>query len=212
MMADMNQYFTTQSLIFLFLICAVTACVPSGLGGPGDDDDSVGARPGEALLEFHTTLGSFDVEMLPQAAPITSANFLAYVDEGFYDGADGLGATVFHRVIAGFMIQGGGQTAAGAAKSTHSPIINESATSGLSNSRGTVAMARTDNPNSATAQFFINLVDNDFLDAAEGNDGYAVFAVVTDGMETVDEIAAVSTNSADEPTEPIVIEQVVRVD
>jgi len=209
-MAGMN-HFTTRPLFFLLLFSAATACVPVDGRGPGDDDDSVNALPGEALLEFHTTLGSFDIELLPQAAPITSANFLAYVDEGFYDGADGLGATVFHRVIAGFMVQGGGQTVSGAPKTTHSAIINEAASSGLSNSRGTVAMARTNDPNSATSQFFINVVDNDFLDAAEGNDGYAVFAVVTDGMSTVDEIAAVATNAADEPTEPVVIEQVVRV-
>jgi peptidyl-prolyl cis-trans isomerase A (cyclophilin A) len=200
----MTQCSSILPLVLLCLLCIGSACFPA------NDDDS--APEGGAVVEFDTSLGSFELETFPEAAPITSANFLAYVDEGFYDGADGLGATVFHRVIAGFMVQGGGQTASGEAKSTHSAIINEAASSGLSNSRGTVAMARTNAPNSATAQFFINVVDNDFLDAAEGNDGYAVFAVVTDGMQTVDEIAAVSTNSADEPTEPVVIEQVVRVD
>src|SRR5690606_19174756 len=118
------------------------------------------------MLEFKTSKGVFTVQLFEKEAPISVENFLRYADEGFFD------ATIFHRVIAGFMIQGGGLTADLKNKRTHPPIENE-ATNGLKNKRGTLAMARTNDVNSATSQFFINLVDNDFLDHRPGNFGYA---------------------------------------
>ena len=137
------------------------------------------------LLE--TTSGDILVELYPDKAPETVANFLKYVDDGFYNN------TIFHRVIPGFMIQGGGLTARMQQKDTSAPIKNE-ADNGLKNDRGTIAMARTMDPHSATAQFFINLVDNDFLNfqAPSGNGwGYCVFGRVTEGMDVVDKIAKV---------------------
>ena len=141
------------------------------------------------LLE--TTSGDILVELYPDKAPETVANFLKYVDDGFYNN------TIFHRVIPGFMIQGGGLTARMQQKDTSAPIKNE-ADNGLKNDRGTIAMARTMDPHSATAQFFINLVDNDFLNfqAPSGNGwGYCVFGRVTEGMDVVDKIAKVKTTT-----------------
>jgi cyclophilin family peptidyl-prolyl cis-trans isomerase len=154
---------------------------------------------------METTSGVISIELDFEAAPITSNNFMDYVNSGFYDGGDGNGATLFHRVINDFMIQGGGYTAAGTAKSTLSPIINEASTSGLSNVRGTISMARTNDPDSATSQFFINHVDNTFLDATGSDAGYAVFGLVTDGMDVVDTIASTPTNNSDKPFNDIVI-------
>lgn len=170
----------------------------------GDTDDTDTAPPA-LIVDFETTLGSFAVQLDDENAPITTANFLTYVDEGFYDGDDGLGATVFHRVIPDFVAQGGGQTESGAGKATHDPIVLES-DNGLSNVRGTIAMARTSVPDSATSQFYVNLVDNDFLDFQdESNPGYAVFGEVIEGMDTIDAMAAVETDASDEPVTPIVI-------
>jgi cyclophilin family peptidyl-prolyl cis-trans isomerase len=164
---------------------------------------------GASMLEFKTSKGTFTVQLFEKQAPITTQNFLRYVDEGFFDG------TVFHRVISGFMIQGGGLTADLKSKKTHAPIKNE-ATNGLKNKRGTIAMARTNEVDSATAQFFINLVDNDFLDHRPGNFGYAVFGRVDSGMDVVDAIAAVKTGSRgvhqDVPLEPVTIESVRRIE
>ena len=140
-------------------------------------------------LVFETTLGNFEVELFEKEAPISSENFLSYVDDGFFDGV------IFHRVIPGFMIQGGGLTADLKNKKGHEPIQNE-ATNGLKNKRGTLSMARTNDINSATAQFFVNLVDNDFLDhAGPGNYGYAVFGKVTAGLDVIDKIAKVATTN-----------------
>lgn len=136
-----------------------------------------------------TSKGDIVIELFPKKAPLTVENFLNYVDEGFYDG------TIFHRVIKGFMIQGGGYTAELHRKSTKPPIKNE-ATNGLSNKRGTIAMARTMDIDSATSQFFINLVDNDFLDHRDNTPegyGYCVFGKVIQGIEVVDAIAEVKT-------------------
>lgn len=159
------------------------------------------------MLRFQTTLGEFTVELDEESAPVTCRNFLRYVDDGFFDG------TVFHRVIPGFMIQGGGFTEAMKQKPTHGPIANE-AGNGLRNRRGALAMARTNDPDSATAQFFVNLVDNAFLDQRPGNAGYAVFGRVADGMDVVDRIAAVKTGRRgghdDVPAEAVVIRQVRR--
>lgn len=117
-----------------------------------------------------------------------------------------MGATLFHRVVDGFVVQGGGYTAAGVQKDTSASIINEAASSGLLNLRGTIAMARTSDPDSATSQFFVNLVDNAFLDPSSDSAGYAVFGAVIEGMSVIDEMAGVAVDSADKPVEDIVIE------
>jgi len=139
------------------------------------------------MIRFETSLGDFTIEMLEKEAPLSVANFLQYVDSEFFDG------TIFHRVIPGFVIQGGGFTEDMTQKRTNPPVKNE-ADNGLKNLRGTLSMARTNDINSATSQFFVNLKDNDFLDHSRGNFGYAVFAKVTDGMDIVDKIAAVKTS------------------
>ena len=141
------------------------------------------------MIKFETSQGDFTVEVDEKSAPISAKNFLRYVDEGFFDGL------IFHRVMNGFMIQGGGFEPGMKQKKTKAPIQNE-ATNGLKNKRGTLAMARTNDINSATAQFFINLVDNDFLDhAGAANYGYAVFGKVAAGMDVVDKIAKVATTN-----------------
>ncbi len=157
---------------------------------------------------IETSMGTITVELDDAKAPVTVTNFIEYVKSGHYDG------TIFHRVIDGFMIQGGGFTKDMNQKETRAPIKNEAA-NGLKNARGTLAMARTMVVDSATSQFFINLVDNDFLDY-RGPDprmfGYAVFGKVTDGMEVVDRIAKVKTGFAgphqNVPEEPVVIRKV----
>jgi peptidyl-prolyl cis-trans isomerase A (cyclophilin A) len=138
------------------------------------------------MIRFETTLGDFTIELFEKEAPESVANFTRYIDEGFFDG------TIFHRIVPGFVIQGGGFTEDMTQKKTKAPIKNE-ADNGLKNKRGTLSMARTNDINSATSQFFVNLKDNDFLDHSRGNFGYAVFAKVTDGMDVVDKIAAVET-------------------
>ena len=148
-------------------------------------------------LVFETTLGTFEVELFEKEAPVSSKNFLDYVEEGFFDGV------IFHRVIPGFMIQGGGFEPGMKQKKTRAPIKNE-ATNGLKNLRGTLSMARTNDINSATAQFFVNVVDNDFLDhAGPSNYGYAVFGKVSSGMDVIDKIVKVpTTNRADHQNVP----------
>ena len=159
------------------------------------------------MIKLTTNHGVITLELDSAKAPKTAANFLAYVAAGHYDG------TIFHRVIDGFMIQGGGFTADMQQKPTNAPIENE-AGNGLKNERGTVAMARTNDPHSATAQFFINVADNDFLNfrAPSGNGwGYCVFGRVVDGMDVVDKIRKVKTGNKgfhqDVPTEDVVIEK-----
>lgn len=162
-------------------------------------------------VNLQTNKGLIVIELYPDQAPQSVANFLAYVDAGFYDG------TIFHRVIPDFMIQGGGFTADLEKKATRDPIPNE-ADNGLKNERGTLAMARTNDPNSATAQFFINHKDNAFLDHSGKNPrgwGYAVFGRVTNGMSVVDAIATTPTGAKgmfpkDVPLETIVIEKASR--
>jgi peptidyl-prolyl cis-trans isomerase A (cyclophilin A) len=146
------------------------------------------------IVVLDTSLGPITLELDRPKAPITVDNFLKYVDDGFYDN------TIFHRVISGFMIQGGGFTDGLQEKPTRDPIKNESG-NGLSNLRGTIAMARTNNPNSATAQFFINHKDNVNLDRFGG--GYAVFGKVVSGMDAVDAIAKVATGSKNGPNGPM---------
>lgn len=154
------------------------------------------------MVILSTSLGDITIELDPDAAPITVENFLKYVDDGFYDG------TIFHRVIPNFMIQGGGMTADMKEKPTRKPIRNE-AKNGLKNVRGTLAMARTQVVDSATAQFFINLTDNAFLNHGTRDFGYAVFGKVSKGMDVVDAMAAVKTGSKgphqDVPIEAVLI-------
>ncbi|MEM8984536.1 MAG: peptidylprolyl isomerase [Pseudomonadota bacterium] len=155
------------------------------------------------MITLKTSLGDLTIELFDEEAPISSENFRQYVTDGFYDG------TIFHRVIPNFMVQGGGFDANMDQKATRDPIKNE-ADNGLRNQRGTLAMARTNDIHSATAQFFINLVDNGFLDHGGRDFGYAVFGRVTSGMDIVDQMAAVTTGNhmghQDVPVEPITIE------
>lgn len=161
-----------------------------------------------AHILMTTTVGPMTLELDADNAPKTVENFLSYVSSGFYDG------TIFHRVINNFMVQGGGFTADMEQKATQAPIENE-ANNGLKNARGTIAMARTQDPHSATAQFFINVQDNDFLNHTGENMqgwGYAVFGKVTEGEDVLDKIRCVQTGShaghQDVPVEPIIIESV----
>jgi peptidyl-prolyl cis-trans isomerase B (cyclophilin B) len=158
-------------------------------------------------VKLTTSLGAIIVQLNAEKAPVSSANFLTYVNEGFYNG------TIFHRVIKGFMAQGGGFDTAFKQKDVHSPIKNE-ADNGLKNNRGTLAMARTNDPNSATAQFFINLKDNAFLDHTSPTSsgwGYAVFGEVVEGMDVVDAMVTQATGNKgghqDVPNTDIIIEK-----
>jgi peptidyl-prolyl cis-trans isomerase A (cyclophilin A) len=169
-------------------------------------DELAAERP---HVRIDTTEGSITIELFEDSAPISTANFLRYVEEGYYAG------TIFHRVIDGFMIQGGGFEPGMIEKETYEPIRNE-AGNGLKNVRGTLAMARTNDLNSATSQFFINLVDNAFLNGDGVSDGYAVFGRVIDGMDIVERIAQKPTESvgafADVPVAPIIITGMTQVD
>ena len=160
------------------------------------------------MVKMETNQGTIMLELDADNAPITVANFLAYTKEGFYDG------TIYHRVISNFMIQGGGFNEDMSQKSTKDPIQNE-ANNGLKNDNGTIAMARTGDPHSATAQFFINVKDNDFLNFSSETQqgwGYAVFGKVTEGMDVVNKIKDTATTTKgpyqDVPAEPIIIEKV----
>jgi len=161
------------------------------------------------MIRFQTSHGDFTIELYPKEAPKTVENFLRYVDESFFDGV------VFHRIVPGFVIQGGGLNADFSSKKNHPPIGNE-ADNGLKNLRGTLSMARTSDINSATSQFFVNLSDNAFLDHSKRDFGYAVFARVTEGMDTIDKIAKVKTGTRkgyqDAPLEDVVIVSARRVD
>jgi cyclophilin family peptidyl-prolyl cis-trans isomerase len=168
--------------------------------------------PTSNIVKLQTSMGDIVIELNRQAAPVAVQNFLGYVEAGFYDG------TIFHRIMQGFMIQGGGFTNQMVEKKTRKPIINE-AKNGLSNMRGTIAMARTSDPDSATSQFFINHSDNEFLNYIdESKAGYAVFGKVIEGMDVVDTIASVKTTTVkitrngrdasmeNVPVEPIIIQ------
>jgi cyclophilin family peptidyl-prolyl cis-trans isomerase len=167
------------------------------------------AQAADLRVEMKTSAGDIVVELYPEKAPATVENFLAYAKDGFYTG------TIFHRVIDGFMIQGGGFTEQYTQKSTRSPVQNEAA-NGLKNRTGTLAMARTQQPHSATAQFFINVSDNDFLDHTAPTlrgYGYTVFGKVVKGMDVVNAIARMPTGPGgpfpkDAPLTPVVIQQV----
>ncbi len=165
------------------------------------------ASPNNPRVVIKTSEGDITVQLLADKAPVTVANFLAYVDSGFYNG------TIFHRVIPEFMIQGGGFGPDMKEKETRDPIVNESGNH-LNNIRGTLAMARTNDPNSATSQFFINQRSNLRLDGAPGREGYTVFAEVIQGMDIVDFIATAPTGQVgamgDVPKQAIVIKEIVR--
>jgi cyclophilin family peptidyl-prolyl cis-trans isomerase len=173
---------------------------------------AVPARAANPVVVMETSMGAIKIELYPDKAPVTVKNFLGYVDDKFYD------STLFHRVIPDFMIQGGGFESGFKVKKTKDPIKNESG-NGLSNKRGTIAMARTNEPDSATSQFFISLVDNDRLDKDKFPDhvGYCVFGKVIEGMDVVDKIAKVETTGrqgrpADAPLKEVVIKTARRAD
>ena len=202
----MNIYkFSTSFFIATFLIL-VSSC------SENNNVAEVEQQKEKAMTEviIKTSLGDINLELNNEKAPITVENFISIAESGYYEG------TIFHRVINGFMIQGGGLTADMSNKSSGTSPIQNEANNGLSNDRGTIAMARTMDPHSATSQFFINHKDNGFLNhTAETSQGwgYAVFGVVTDGMDVVDQIAEVATGSSgayqDVPQEVITIESVV---
>jgi cyclophilin family peptidyl-prolyl cis-trans isomerase len=191
------------ALSFTLTLASLGGALPAAAQGAA-------AKGGKPVVTLTTSLGAIELELDAEKAPITVKNFLEYVDAGFFDG------TIFHRVIPGFMIQGGGFGGDFVQKPTRAQIKNE-ATNGLKNARGTVAMARTNVVDSATAQFFINLKDNDFLNHSSPDPrgyGYAVFGRVISGMDVVDKIAAVPTGQrgphGDVPKTNVVIESVKR--
>ncbi len=198
----MNQ---GRPMLYTCLACLVLVGLfaVAGAGSAAADDQT------NPQVVFETNMGNFTLELDRAKAPITVENFLKYVDSGHFNG------TIFHRVIPGFMIQGGGFTEDNREKPSGAGIKNE-AGNGLKNARGTVAMARTSDPNSATAQFFVNLVDNSFLDRERTADrvGYAVFGKVVEGMDVVDAMAKVPTTqtrvSEGYPTKPIVVKSAKR--
>jgi len=161
------------------------------------------AVTGAQRVRFETTLGAFTIETDPGRAPLTSASFLQYVRDGHYDG------TIFHRVIGNFVVQGGGYLPDGSERPVRPGVPNESG-NGLSNRRGTVAVARTEDPHSGSSQFYINVADNIALDPSPSRWGYAVFGRVVEGMEVIDRIASVATGARgafqdETPLEPVVI-------
>ena len=188
------QHFIRLTLLAVFFVTAFSARA-----------ESIADEP---KVEIKTSMGSLIITLYPEQAPVTVANFLDYVDTGFYDN------TIFHRVIPGFVIQGGGFSQSMQKKATGAPIKNESL-NGLANRRGTLSMARTNAPDSATSQFFINLENNPRLDAAFGKPGYAVFAKVTDGLPVIDMISRVKTHTfkryQNVPKEPVVILSIKRI-
>ena len=182
-----------KNLAVLAIVATGAACGETQPPCPQTTEDTV---------IMTTSLGDITIELFPEQAPVTVQNFVAYVDSGFYDN------TLFHRVIPGFVIQGGGHTATGP-KETRAPIENE-ADNGLLNERSTLSMARTPDPNSATSQFFINLEHNEILDHGVRNFGYAVFGRVVQGMEVVDQIAAAPTGANDRPVNELLIVRACR--
>ena len=202
----MNIYKFSTSFFIATLLILVSSC------SENNNVAEVEQQKEKVMTEviIKTSLGDINLELNNEKAPITVENFISIAESGYYEG------TIFHRVINGFMIQGGGLTADMSNKSSGTSPIQNEANNGLSNDRGTIAMARTMDPHSATSQFFINHKDNGFLnhtgETSQGW-GYAVFGVVTDGMDVVDQIAEVATGSSgayqDVPQEVITIESVV---
>lgn len=195
------------SLAILFCITLATGCVSPTAVKTAKPGKQATAPDNNPVVVISTSLGDMEVKLQADKAPISVANFLTYSDAGFFNG------TIFHRVIQNFMIQGGGFDEKMQEKITRAPIQNEAA-NGLLNKRGTLAMARTQQINSATAQFFINLQDNTFLNHGARDFGYAVFGEVISGMDVVDKIAAVPTGTRGQfenvPTTPVLIKSVKR--
>lgn len=202
MFMSFNKFINSRAAAFLSAVILVLASIGVATANSGD----------KVMVEMHTSKGLITLELDAEKAPVTVANFIEYVNSGHFDG------TIFHRVIPGFVIQGGGLESGMKEKPTQAPIENE-ADNGLKNVTGSICMARTNDPHSATSQFFINLKDNQFLDHTEKSPqgwGYAVFGQVTDGMDVVEAIAAVQTGNAgfhqDVPVEDIVVEKVTITD
>lgn len=231
-MHTLFPHFQARSLRALLIAALLLTLLPLTGGsaaaqdsGSGSEERATAANPeseettterndpmSRPRVHLQTSKGDLTIELYQEEAPKSAANFLAYVESGFYDG------TIFHRVIPGFMVQGGGFSADMSQKETRDPIENE-ADNGMKNKRGTLAMARTMDPNSATAQFFVNTVDNTFLNHTAKNAqgwGYTVFAEVVEGMDVIDAIVKVPTGSKgghqNVPNEPVVIEKVTVVD
>ena len=197
-----------RSLVVFIFATALIPLTPAITANAATAAGQANGAPAQAAptVSLKTSAGEIVVELDPHKAPKTVDNFLQYVKAGFYNG------TVFHRVIRGFMVQGGGYTAKGVEKPTRSPIDIESS-NGLKNKRYSIAMARTADPNSATAQFFINTKDNRFLDyPGQDGFGYAVFGKVIKGSEVVDQIEAVETDRRDKPVKPVVIESITLIE
>ncbi len=198
----LNSVKPVRSVIPALLLAMSTLLPMTGAHAETASETASAALPSVKVV---TSKGPFVLQLRPDAAPKTVENFLEYVRDGFYDN------TVFHRVIPGFMIQGGGFTSDLTRKPTQDPIVNEAKPT-LKNLRGSIAMARTSAPDSATSQFFINVVNNGFLDAGVRGAGYAVFGKVTEGMGVVDAIAGVDTKNArgmaNVPVDPVIIESV----
>ena len=202
MSISFNKFINSRAATFLSAVSLLLASIGVATANSGD----------KVMVEMHTSKGLITLELDAEKAPVTVANFIEYVNSGHFDG------TIFHRVIPGFVIQGGGLESGMKEKPTQAPIENE-ADNGLKNVTGSICMARTNDPHSATSQFFINLKDNQFLDHSEKSPqgwGYAVFGQVTDGMDVVEAIAAVQTGNAgghqDVPVEDIVVEKVTITD
>jgi cyclophilin family peptidyl-prolyl cis-trans isomerase len=198
---------TILLLLSIFAIAVISGCIAEEdvQEKTQDKGDETMDETKQTVAVIETSKGAIEIQLNAEKAPISVKNFLSYVNEGFYDG------TIFHRVMPGFMVQGGGFTPDGNQKETKAPIKLES-DNGLKNTIGTLAMARTNVPDSATSQFFINVADNGFLNNAPGNDGYAVFGEVISGMEVVNEIVSVPTTNngpnANWPVDDILIEKV----
>ena len=202
MFMSFNKFINSRAAAFLSAVSLVLASIGVATANSGD----------KVMVEMHTSKGLITLELDAEKAPVTVGNFIEYVNSGHFDG------TIFHRVIPGFVIQGGGLESGMKEKPTQAPIENE-ADNGLKNVTGSICMARTNDPHSATSQFFINLKDNQFLDHTEKSPqgwGYAVFGQVTGGMDVVEAIAAVQTGNAgfhqDVPVEDIVVEKVTITD
>jgi peptidyl-prolyl cis-trans isomerase A (cyclophilin A) len=188
---------------------ATAAATPAQTPAPSPADGAAATPAGSPQVQVVTSMGSFTLELNAERAPLTVAHFLKYVDQGQYSG------TIFHRVIANFVIQGGGFDSNNKLKAAPAKVVNESG-NGLTNQRGTVGMARSQDPHGSDAQFYVNLYDNEALDPNKTRWGYAVFGKVVQGMEVVDRIGNVATGARgpfkeDAPLKPVVIERIERV-
>ena len=209
-MSGKINYKNTCFFVILLLLTIFTGCNNSGNESKtGVSENKTPSKGENPVVNISTNYGDIKVQLNADKAPITVENFISYVKDGFYDN------TIFHRVIPGFMIQGGGFTEQMQQKETKAPIKNE-ADNGLKNEKGTIAMARTSEVNSATSQFFINLADNDFLNHGSRDFGYAVFGKVIIGMDVVENIGSVKTVTKgymqNVPKEPVVIKSIIVVD